>query len=264
MQNGALAVISETDLGLESTLICPDVRHLMGQWQKQYLQATDAVTLSRILAITGTNGKTTISRLVAELIMLQGKKCAVMGTTGNGILPNLEASSHTTLDALHLQDMLHDFAKQGAEFTSLEASSHGLEQGRLNGCDIEIAAYSNLSRDHLDYHGTLEAYAEAKSRLFKFSSLKVAVINIDDEHSHIMLDAASSNLSHPKVLTYSTSRTADYQVFGIQYSLEGALFHLKTITQEFTVRSPLLGHFNIENLVAALIVAEQAGLIWQV
>ena len=259
LQNGALAVISEIDLGLESTLICPDVRHLMGQWQKQYLQATDAVTLSRILAITGTNGKTTISRLVAELIMLQGKKCAVMGTTGNGILPNLEASSHTTLDALHLQDMLHDFAKQGAEFTSLEASSHGLEQGRLNGCDIEIAAYSNLSRDHLDYHGTLEAYAEAKSRLFKFSSLKVAVINIDDEHSHIMLDAASSNLSHPKVLTYSTSRTADYQVFGIQYSLEGATFHLKTITQEFTVRSPLLGHFNIENLVAALIVAEQAG-----
>ena len=171
LQNGALAVISETDLGLESTLICPDVRHLMGQWQKQYLQATDAVTLSRILAITGTNGKTTISRLVAELIMLQGKKCAVMGTTGNGILPNLEASSHTTLDALHLQDMLHDFAKQNAEFTSLAASSHGLEQGRLNGCDIEIAAYSNLSRDHLDYHGTLEAYAEAKSRLFKFSSL---------------------------------------------------------------------------------------------
>ena len=76
-----------------------------------------------------------------------------MGTTGNGILPNLEASSHTTLDALHLQNLLHDFAMQGAEFASIEASSHGLEQGRLNGCDIEIAAYSNLSRDHLDYHG---------------------------------------------------------------------------------------------------------------
>lgn len=115
-----------------------------------------------------------------------------MGTTGNGILPNLEASSHTTLDALHLQDMLHDFAKQGAEFTSLEASSHGLEQSRLNGCDIEIAAPSNLSRDHWIIRRTLEAYAEAEVTLFKFSSLKVAVINIDDEHSHIMLDAASN------------------------------------------------------------------------
>jgi len=259
LDKGALAVISETDLGLDSVLVCPDVRHLMGQWQKQYLQATDPVKAARILAVTGTNGKTTISRLVAELVMLQGKKCAVMGTTGNGILPNLESSSHTTLDALHLQNLLHAFAKQGAEFASIEASSHGLEQGRLNGCDIEIAAYSNLSRDHLDYHGTLEAYAEAKSRLFKFSSLKVAVINVDDAHANIMLDAASSNQSHPKVLTYSTSKAADYQVFGIQYSLNGATFHLKTEQGEFTVQSPLLGHFNIENLVASLIVAEQAG-----
>ena len=259
LANGALAVVSETDLGIENTLICPDVRHLMGQWQKQYLQATDPVQAARILAVTGTNGKTTISRLVAELVMLQGQKCAVMGTTGNGILPNLQASSHTTLDALHLQNMLHDFAQQDAEFVSLEASSHGLEQGRLNGCDIEIAAFSNLSRDHLDYHGTLEAYAEAKSRLFKFDTLKVAIINIDDAHADVMLNAASSNLAHPKVLTYSTSKAADYQVFGIEYSLNGAIFHLKTAQGEFTVHSPLLGHFNIENLVASLIVAEQAG-----
>ena len=259
LDKGALAIISETDLGLESALVCTDVRHLMGTWQKQYLQATNPINAARILAVTGTNGKTTISRLVAELLMLQGKKCAVMGTTGNGILPNLESSSHTTLDALHLQNLLYDFAQQGAEFVSLEASSHGLEQGRLNGCDIEIAAYSNLSRDHLDYHGTLEAYAEAKSRLFKFPTLKVAVINIDDAHANIMLDAASSNQAHPKVLTYSTSKAADYQVFGIQYSLNGATFHLKTEQGEFTVQSPLLGHFNIENLVASLIVAEQAG-----
>ena len=127
--------------------------------------------------MTGTNGKTTISRLVAELLLLQGQPCAVMGTTGNGILPNLESSSHTTLDALQLQTALHNYAQQGAKFASIEASSHGLEQGRLTGCAIEIAAYSNLSRDHLDYHGTLEAYAEAKALLFKFESLKVAVIN---------------------------------------------------------------------------------------
>ena len=259
LDKGALAIISEIDLGLDAALICSDVRQLMGQWQKVYLQVTDPVKPARILAVTGTNGKTTISRLVAELVTLQDKKCAVMGTTGNGILPNLEASSHTTLDALHLQNLLHDFAKQGAEFASIEASSHGLDQGRLNGSDIEIAAFSNLSRDHLDYHGTLEAYAEAKAQLFKFASLKVAVINIDDAHANIMLDAASSNQAHPKVLTYSTSKTADYQVFGIKYSLDGAIFHLKTSKGEYTVNSPMLGHFNIENLVASLIVAEQAG-----
>ena len=256
---GALAVISEQDLGISPALVLTNVRHLMGEWQKRYLQATQPVQAARILAVTGTNGKTTISRLVAELLMLQGKPCAVMGTTGNGILPNLEASSHTTLDALQLQNALHGYAQAGAEFASIEASSHGLEQGRLNGCDIEIAAYSNLSRDHLDYHGTLEAYAEAKSRLFKFESLKVAIINLDDAHAQVMIEAAQANLAQPKILTYSLSQAADYQVQDIQYRISGAEFKLITAQGTFTVHSPLLGHFNIENLVASLVVAEQAG-----
>ncbi|WP_347455472.1 UDP-N-acetylmuramoyl-L-alanyl-D-glutamate--2,6-diaminopimelate ligase [Acinetobacter thermotolerans] len=256
---GALAVISEQELGVTPALVVPNVRHLMGEWQKRYLQATQPVQPARILAVTGTNGKTTISRLVAELLMLQGKSCAVMGTTGNGILPNLEASSHTTLDALQLQNALHSYAQAGAEFASIEASSHGLVQGRLNGCEIEIAAYSNLSRDHLDYHKTLEAYAEAKSRLFKFESLKVAVINLDDAHAQVMIAAAQAN-PIPKILTYSLSQAADYQVADIQYSISGAEFKLITAQGEFTVHSPLLGHFNVENLVASLIVVEQAGL----
>ena len=259
LDRGALAVISEMDLNLANAVTIPNVRQLMGQWQKQYLQATDPLTPARVIAVTGTNGKTTISRLIAELLMLQGKKCAVMGTTGNGILPNLEASSHTTLDALHLQNALHDYAKQGAQFASIEASSHGLEQGRLNGCDIEIAAYSNLSRDHLDYHKTLEAYAEAKSRLFAFESLKVAIINIDDEHASVMLNAARQNPAQPKILSYSTTQKADYEVRDIQYSLNGAHFKLVTAEAVFEVHSPLLGHFNIENIVASLIAAEQAG-----
>ena len=259
LDRGALAVISEMDLNLANAITIPNVRQLMGQWQKQYLQATDALTPARVIAVTGTNGKTTISRLIAELLMLQGKKCAVMGTTGNGILPNLEASSHTTLDALHLQNALHDYAKHGAQFASIEASSHGLEQGRLNGCDIEIAAYSNLSRDHLDYHKTLEAYAEAKSRLFAFESLKVAIINIDDEHASVMLNAARQNPAQPKILSYSTTQKADYEVRDIQYSLNGAHFKLVTAEAVFEVHSPLLGHFNIENIVASLIAAEQAG-----
>ena len=260
LENGALGVIAETDLGLSQSVVIANVRHLMGAWQKQYLQATQPLTAARIIAVTGTNGKTTISRLIAELLMLSAKQCAVMGTTGNGILPNLESSSHTTLDALHLQQALHDYAQQGAEFASIEASSHGLEQGRLNGCDIEIAAYSNLSRDHLDYHGTLEAYAEAKSRLFQFESLKVAIINIDDEHANVMLNAAKANPAQPKILTYSTTQAADYQVEEIQYSLSGAHFKLITADASYEVHSPLLGHFNIENIVASLIAAEQAGI----
>ncbi|TCM69114.1 UDP-N-acetylmuramoylalanyl-D-glutamate--2,6-diaminopimelate ligase [Acinetobacter calcoaceticus] len=256
---GALAVISERDLGLEQSWVCAEVRQLMGQWQQQYLAHRLTLQPLPVLAVTGTNGKTTITRLIAELITLSDHRCAVMGTTGNGILPELEASTHTTLDALHLQELLFSYRQQGADFAAIEASSHGLEQGRLKGCQIEIAGYSNLSRDHLDYHGTLEAYAEAKAALFLSSTLKVAVINADDPYAHLMLDAASRNPAHPKILTYSTRQAADYQVFAIQYSLDGVQFRLKTRLAEYDVHSPLLGHFNIENLVASLVMAEQAG-----
>lgn len=259
LARGALAIVSEADLGLEQSIVVPNVRQMMGHWQKQYLQTTQPVNAAHLIAVTGTNGKTTISRLIAELLMLQGKKCAVMGTTGNGILPDLETSSHTTLDALHLQQALHGYAMQGAEFSAIEASSHGLEQGRLQGCDIEIAAYSNLSRDHLDYHGTLEHYAEAKSRLFQFPTLKVAIINIDDEYAPVMIAAAQANSAQPQILTYSTTQAADYQVVAIDYSLSGVRFKLMTAQGEYEVHSPLLGHFNVENIVASLIAAEQAG-----
>ncbi|MBP9786959.1 MAG: UDP-N-acetylmuramoyl-L-alanyl-D-glutamate--2,6-diaminopimelate ligase [Acinetobacter sp.] len=257
---GALAIISETSLGLTNEWVCPEVRYLMGEWQKQYLLAVDPVQPLRGIAVTGTNGKTTISRLIAELVSSQAQGCAVMGTTGNGILPNLTPSTHTTLDALQLQQALHDYAQQGASFVALEASSHGLEQGRLNGCDLEIAVYSNLSRDHLDYHGTLEAYAEAKALLFKFTTLKVVVINLDDAHASVMLTAAKENPSQPKVLTYSlTQMTADYHIADLQYRLSGASFTLISPTGSYAVQSPLLGHFNVENLLASLIAAEYAG-----
>ena len=257
---GALAVISETELGLANEWVCADVRYQMGEWQQQYLQAADPVQPLRGIAVTGTNGKTTISRLIAELISSQGKGCAVMGTTGNGILPNLTPSTHTTLDALQLQHALHDYAKQGASFVALEASSHGLEQGRLNGCELEIAVYSNLSRDHLDYHGTLDAYAEAKALLFKFTTLKAVVINLDDAHAHLMLNAAQANPSQPKILTYSlTQTTADYHIADLQYRLSGASFTLISPTGAHPVQSPLLGQFNVENLLASLIAAEYAG-----
>lgn len=260
LANEALAVISETELGVANEWVCPDVRQRMGEWQKRYLQQTDTVKPLRIIAVTGTNGKTTISRLISELISSQQQRCAVMGTTGNGILPDLTPSTHTTLDALQLQNELHAYAKQGATFASLEASSHGLEQGRLNGCDIEIAVYSNLSRDHLDYHGTLEAYAEAKARLFQFNSLKIAVINLDDAHADVMIKSAQNNPAQPKILTYSlTQNTADYYITDLSYSLTGATFNLVCQQGSFAVESPLLGHFNVENLIAALIAAEQAG-----
>ena len=260
LAQGALGIISEQDLGIDNSLIDADVRLKMGAWQKQYLDATQPICPIKAVAVTGTNGKTTISRLVAELIALQHKRCAVMGTTGNGILPELTPSSHTTLDALQLQNALHSYAKQGASFVALEASSHGLAQGRLNGCDIEVAIYSNLSRDHLDYHGTLEAYAKAKAQLFEFETLKTAVINLDDEYADLMQQTAQKNPTKPNILTYSLKNpNADFYVSDLTFSLEGAIFTLNHQHQTYTVKSPLLGHFNVENLVASLVAVAALG-----
>lgn len=259
LQRGAIGIIAEQPLPLENCVVCPDVRQRMGIWQKAYLQATAATAPLHILAVTGTNGKTTISRLIAELISSQHQRCAVMGTTGNGILPNLEPSTHTTVDGIYLQNLLHSYAEQGASFASLEASSHGLEQGRLNGCEIEIAVYSNLSRDHLDYHKTLEAYAEAKSQLFTFTSLKYAVINLDDAYADVMLNAARHNSAQPKIFTYAIQQAADFYVSDLSFSLQGARFTLHSPVGQFAVNSPLLGQFNVENLLASLIAAYAAG-----
>ncbi|MCF9045631.1 UDP-N-acetylmuramoyl-L-alanyl-D-glutamate--2,6-diaminopimelate ligase [Acinetobacter nectaris] len=260
LEQGALGVISEQVLNIENNIVCSDVRHLMGAWQKQYLESKKSVETARILAVTGTNGKTTIARLMAELLTLQHKRCAVMGTAGNGILPHLVASSHTTLDALSLQNELYHYAEQEAQFVALEASSHGLVQGRLSGSNIEVAVYSNLSRDHLDFHGTLDVYAAAKAQLFQFQTLKTAVINLDDAYASVMQEAAKNNPSQPRILTYSMKdHTADFYVSEISFSLDGAEFTLHTADDVYRVKSPLLGHFNIENLVASLIAAATLG-----
>lgn len=217
---------------------------------------------ARVAAVTGTNGKTTVSRLLAELWSHAGQLSAVLGTTGNGILPNLTPSTHTTLDALHLQNKLHEYAEQGATLASLEASSHGLEQGRLAGTPIEVAIFTNLTRDHLDYHGTFEAYAEAKSRLFNpqyFPELKYAIVNADDPASALMLKPLTPNIV---VWRYSIHATvpADFYVLKSDFTLNGATLEIQTPFGIVTLQSPLLGRFNVANLLAAVAGALALGL----
>lgn len=257
----ALGVLTEVELSEQDhVLYVPQLRRILGQLQQSYLQAVQQQSLARAVAVTGTNGKTTVSRLIAELLTLLGHPTAVMGTTGNGILPNLEASTHTTLDALQFQQAYYNYSQQGAEFLSLEASSHGLEQGRVANTPIEVAAFTNLSRDHLDYHGTLENYAKAKSQLFDFSSLQHAVINADADFADLMIERATYNIQQPKVWRFSTTdQTVEYAIEELSFSLQGARFILRAPTGRFEVNSPLLGRFNVENILAAIISTEKLG-----
>ncbi|MEC7119788.1 MAG: UDP-N-acetylmuramoyl-L-alanyl-D-glutamate--2,6-diaminopimelate ligase [Pseudomonadota bacterium] len=258
---GAVAIVSDIPLSGSELAIpvlhWPDLSDWVGVLAQRWY-ADPQIDALRVLAVTGTNGKTTISRLMAELLSLNQHPCAVMGTTGNGILPNLAPSSHTTLDALSLQQHLRDYAKQGAQFACLEASSHGLDQGRLVGTPIEVAVFSNLSRDHLDYHGTLAAYLAAKAKLFHFPSLHTAILNADDP--------ASAQLSaqlppQVRVWSYSTQQpTADFAVLSADYQVTGATLQIRTPAGDVQLHSPLLGHFNVSNLLAAIAAVYAVGV----
>ncbi len=253
-------------------LYVPNIRDFLGSLIQAYLQYQQPVTLPKVVAVTGTNGKTTISQLVAQLTQLTGMSSAVMGTAGNGRLGALVQASHTTGDALAVQQFLYQMGTENAEILALEASSHGLDQQRLQGVPVSIAIYTNLSRDHLDYHADMEEYAAAKAKLFDkahFPDLTHAIINVDDEHAQIMLDTATA--SDLTVWTYSLepAKSATFVAANIEPSLQGVKISLRTDFNDKTVGdektdiieiiSPLLGRFNVANLLAAIGAAVATG-----
>ncbi len=250
-----------------------DIRLYLGELIKAYLQLQNPAKLPKVIAVTGTNGKTTISQLVAQLTELNsqknatkngGKASAVMGTAGNGKLGQLVQATHTTGDVLSVHSFLHQMGCEEVATLALEASSHGLDQHRLQGVPVEVAIYTNLSRDHLDYHSDMEDYARAKARLFDrhyFPSLTHAIINLDDEHADIMLETAS-NSGVENIWTYSLdgSKDATFKTQQIIPSLAGANIELVTDFGTLWLESPLLGRFNVANLIASVAGAVAVGV----
>ncbi len=199
------------------------------------------------IGVTGTNGKTSCSHWMAEALTRAGRKTAIVGTLGNGFVDALEGSRHTTPDAVTLQGLLAGFVAVGADALAMEVSSHALDQGRVTGMHFDVAVLTNLSRDHLDYHGDMEAYAAAKSRLFSWSGLKAAVLNADDALGARLAKALIGRV--PQVLTYGIDQ-GDIHTAALQMDADGLRFTLVTPWGAAAVRSPLLGRFNAENLLA--------------
>jgi UDP-N-acetylmuramyl-tripeptide synthetase len=205
----------------------------------------------QVLAVTGTNGKTSIANLLAGALMQLGRKSAVLGTLGNGVYGALAASTHTTLDACRLQDLLAQFVEGGVQCVAMEASSHGLVQGRLNGTAVRVALFTNLTRDHLDYHGDMESYAAAKAILFRWPGLQAAVLNADDPVSERYAAAIADSV---QVLRYSqhADSHADIRALSITPTLAGLSLRIATPAGECELAVPLLGRFNVSNLLAVI------------
>lgn len=203
----------------------------------------------QVIGITGTNGKTSVSQLLAQALDLLGERCGVIGTLGNGFYGALEQSRHTTPDAVGVQAALAQLKNNGAKAVAMEVSSHGLDQGRVTAIEFDVAVFTNLSRDHLDYHGDMQRYGEAKARLFGWPGLRYRVINLDDDFGRKLAAMPAES----KLVSYSlTDETADLHCTDVRFSDEGIQAHLKTSQGDGLLRSTLLGRFNLSNLLAVV------------
>ncbi|HUE94480.1 UDP-N-acetylmuramoyl-L-alanyl-D-glutamate--2,6-diaminopimelate ligase [Pseudomonas sp.] len=202
-----------------------------------------------LIGITGTNGKTSVSQLLAQALDLLGERCGIVGTLGNGFYNALALGRHTTPDPIGVQATLADMKNAGARAVAMEVSSHGLHQGRVAALAFDVAVFTNLSRDHLDYHGSMQAYGEAKAALFAWSSLRCRVLNLDDAFGRELAEA-----EHPsRLIGYSLENPAAYLYCrDIHFDEQGVRATLVTPRGEGHLRSSLLGRFNLSNLLAVV------------
>ncbi|MBI3899175.1 MAG: UDP-N-acetylmuramoyl-L-alanyl-D-glutamate--2,6-diaminopimelate ligase [Gammaproteobacteria bacterium] len=209
-----------------------------------------------VVGVTGTNGKTTCTQLLAQALDRPPRRCGIIGTLGYGFPGALDAGLHTTPDALAVHRLLAEFVAASAAHVSMEVSSHALDQGRVNAVAFEVAVFTNLSRDHLDYHGAMEHYAAAKTRLFTCAGLKTAVINGDDEHGRKLIDLLAGRA---RVIAYGRS-AGDVYARSLKCSREGLQLIAATPQGDVEIRAPLFGEFNALNLVAVLATLLALGL----
>jgi UDP-N-acetylmuramoyl-L-alanyl-D-glutamate--2,6-diaminopimelate ligase len=212
-----------------------------------------------LIAVTGTNGKTTIAHWLGRLYP---RRCAVVGTLGAGFVGKLEDTGLTTPEAATLMRCLKKFADEGAHACALEASSIGIEEGRIDGLRIDAAVFTNLTRDHLDYHGGMKAYAAVKEKLFKWPHLRLAVINVDDPFGCELAERTTAS----KVIVYSRERESVRQRQGalfaesIEAFPDGLHFRLNTPMGRAKVETRLIGNHNISNLLAVAAILVDAGV----
>ncbi|MGO1297068.1 MAG: UDP-N-acetylmuramoyl-L-alanyl-D-glutamate--2,6-diaminopimelate ligase [Vibrio sp.] len=213
---------------------------------------------NQAIAVTGTNGKTTISQLIAQWLTLLDTPAAVMGTTGNGFLDELKPALNTTGNAIEIQQTLHQLSQQGAQYTALEVSSHGLAQGRVKAVDFAASVFSNLSRDHLDYHGTMEAYEAAKKQLFTQHQCGVAIINVDDAVGQRW----SKDLDNVVGVSLIGPPDTDLQLWArqVDYAESGIVIHFAGSWGEGTLQTPLIGAFNACNVLLAFATLLSLGM----
>jgi len=257
LQRGAVAVVAEKRL---TDLSVPNIRVESGRRALGRMAANFYGHPSRhlqVVGITGTNGKTSTSMLLQSLLEAGGLRCGLLGTVANDTGHGRAPASHTTPEALDLQQLLAEMRENGCRAASIEVSSHALDQGRTEGVDFAGAIFTNLGRDHLDYHGTMEAYEQAKSLLFRgLRPGAFAAINLDDLCGIRMAAVCAPGV---RILRYGLEK-GDVRIADLKMGVQGASFRLVTPEGEFPATLPWLGRFNLSNALGAASAAILAGI----
>lgn len=243
------AALTLPSVAAETLLALPSPGAHMAEWAAEFYQHPSRAM--RLIGITGTNGKSTTAFLLAQLLeAVSGAKGGVIGTLGFGHWQAaLTDTGKTTPDAINLQRILRGLVDEGITQVAMEVSSHALDQGRVAGVEFAGAVFTNLSRDHLDYHGDMDSYASAKQKLFHWPQLPLAVLNEDDTYSGAMRQGIAAGT---QVLGYGLDTACDVQATHCSYSTEGISFDLNSPWGSQRLSAPLLGRFNVENLLASL------------
>jgi UDP-N-acetylmuramoyl-L-alanyl-D-glutamate--2,6-diaminopimelate ligase len=253
VKKGAVAVVWEED-GFAwnpswdvKNIAIPNLKLQAGYIASQFYKKPSSALWT--VGITGTNGKTSVSHWVAQAFDILKRNSAVVGTLGNGFLDMLEPAMNTTPGPIELQKMLASFIQSHAEVVAMEVSSHGLDQGRLNGMEFDVAVFTNLSRDHLDYHKTISAYQEAKKKLFKWANLKASVINYDDAFGRVLADELNHENQH--TLTYGI-KSGEVRATKVKLCESYFTMHIVSPYGQADVKVNLIGEFNVYNVLAVL------------
>jgi UDP-N-acetylmuramoyl-L-alanyl-D-glutamate--2,6-diaminopimelate ligase len=215
-----------------------------------------------MIGVTGTNGKTSCSQWIAEALTRCGRKTAVIGTLGVGMPGALEPSPNTTPDAVFVNERLADFVSQGIKGCSMEVSSHALAQDRLSDLKFDVGMLTNLTRDHLDYHGTIRSYKASKARLFRNHKIKIAVLNFDDAFGAEL--GTGIKRRGLEILGYGFTRTTRRRpaVYGhkLEVDARGVAFEIESPWGKARLVSPLIGRFNALNLLGSLTAIAASGV----
>jgi len=260
LARGAVAVVG-TDLpetGSAVRVEVPDVRAALAELAVRWHGLAGEGLRLVLLGVTGTNGKSTTTFMTRAILEAAGVRCALLGTMHYDLCGRAVAASNTTPGALELAACLAEAQARGAQAAVMEVSSHALDQMRTDGLRFTAAAFTNLSGDHLDYHGTMERYCAAKARLFtRLSAEAVAVVNRDDPYHQEMLRDCPA-----RVLTVAIEHAADVRATIIGSSSAGTTYRLAGESREVTVESALVGRHNVYNALGAAGLARAAGASW--